>query len=242
VALDLACGTGIVSKSLVDVLNDKQKANLELTCADNADSMLDYVGPRIREFGLKSAEAVKVDARDTKLPSNKFTHVLLNFGPMIFSDGPAGIRELYRLLQPNGTLAMSSWKVVGWVGDVKAAFASDPELPAFPTEEALRRILNMGGIWDDQEWLRDNVTKAGFVDVNVVDLPHTSTMTTVEEFGRLMAGMVGLIQQTVWTQEQRDKYKDRVYDVVLSYMRNKYSDKEIKWDWVAIVTTGRKPA
>ncbi len=181
VVLDLACGTGIVSQKIVDGLNDKQKANLDLTCADFADSMIAYVGPRIQEFGLKKAEAYKADAVDTNLPADKFTHILLNFGPMVFMDGQAGFRELLRLLQPSGTLAMSSWKKVGWIHDVRAAFDSDPEIPAFPTDEEFRNIMNSGGVWDDVDWLRENVAKAGFVDVNVVEVPHTSSLDTVEE-------------------------------------------------------------
>jgi ubiquinone/menaquinone biosynthesis C-methylase UbiE len=242
VVLDQACGTGIVSQKIVDCLNNGQKANLHLTCADFADSMIEFVGPRIKTFGVKSAEAVKADAQDTKLPSDKFTHVLLNFGPMIFSDGQAGFRELLRVLQPGGTLAMSSWKRVGWIDDVKAAFATDPEIPAFPTYDEFSKLMNSGGAWDKPEWINDNATEAGFVDVDAKEVPHTSVLDTVDEFARLMVGMVGLIQQRTWTQEQQEKFKDRANEAVVSYMRQKYQGGEIKWDWIAIITTARKPA
>ncbi|KAJ9614567.1 hypothetical protein H2200_002704 [Cladophialophora chaetospira] len=242
VVLDQACGTGIVSDRLVAGLNAKQKANLDLTCADFADSMIAYVGPRIQTFGLKSAQTVKADAVDTQLPGDKFTHVLLNFGPMIFQDGQAGFRELHRLLQPGGTLGMSSWKQVGWIEDVKAAFATDPEIPAFPPYEDFRKIMNAGGIWDDSEWIQNNVKKSGFVDVHVQEIPHKSSLTSVEEFSRMMAGMVGLIQQTLWSKEQQEKYKDRANEAVVSYMRKTYSDGPIEWDWIAILTTAKKAA
>jgi ubiquinone/menaquinone biosynthesis C-methylase UbiE len=193
VVLDLACGTGIVSKSLTDVLNDKQKANLDLTCADFADSMVDFAGPRVQTFGVKSAQAVKADAIDTKLPGDKFSHILLNFGPMIYTDGQAGFRELHRLLQPNGTLAMSSWKNIGWIDDVQAAFASDPEIPQLAYED-FRKVLNQGGVWDDPAWIKENVEKANFQDVQVREVPHKSSLKHVDEFAKLMAGMVGMIQ------------------------------------------------
>ena len=240
VVLDQACGTCIVSKCITDVLNDRQKGNLELTCADFADSMIQFVGPRIKTFEVKSAEAVKADAMDTKVPSNKFTHILLNFGPMIFSDGKAGLRELHRLLQPNGILAMSSWKKVCWIEDVKAAFATDPEIPEFPPYEKFRSTMNAGGVWDDPQWIRDNASKAGFAEVKAVEVPHTSTLTSVDEFARLMVGMVGMIQQQTWSQEQRDKYKDRANNAVVTHIRKKYGGGEITWDWIAIFTTARK--
>ncbi|KIW62416.1 hypothetical protein PV04_10594 [Phialophora macrospora] len=241
VVLDQACGTGVVSQKIVDCLNDEQKGNLHLTCLDFADSMIQFVGPRIKTFGIQSAEAVKADAQDTKLPSDKFTHVLLNFGPMVFSDGQAGLHELLRVLQPGGTLAMSSWKRVGWIDDVKAAFATDPEIPAFPSYDEFRSLMNTGGVWDKPDWINDTTTKAGFVDVDVKEVPHTSVLDTVEQFSQLMVGMVGLIQQRTWTQEQQAKFKDRANEAVVSYMRQKYRGGEIKWDWIAIFTIARKP-
>ncbi|EXJ54624.1 hypothetical protein A1O7_09965 [Cladophialophora yegresii CBS 114405] len=243
VVLDQACGTGVVSQKIVDCLNDSQKANFHLTCSDFADSMIEFVGPRIKAFGTKSAETVKADAQDTKLPSDKFTHVLLNFGPMVFSDGQAGCRELLRLLKPGGTLAMSSWKRVGWLDDVQAAIATDPGIPAFPNhEEFFRKLMNTGGVWDEPTWIKDNLTKAGFVDVDVQQIPHTSVLDTLDEFARMMVGMMGLVQQRLWTQEQRDKFKDRADEAVVSYMRQKYQEGEIRWDWIALLTTARKPA
>ncbi|OCT48165.1 putative UbiE/COQ5 family methyltransferase [Cladophialophora carrionii] len=242
VVLDQACGTGIVSQKLAEGLSDAQKAKLHLTCSDFADSMIEFVGPRIETLGVKSAEAVKADAQDTKLPSDKFTHVLLNFGPMVFSDGQAGCRELLRVLKPGGTLAMSSWKRVGWIDDVQAAIATDPEIPAFPTHDEFRKLMNTGGVWDGPAWIKDTVTQAGFVDVDVKEVPHTSVLDTVEEFARMMVGMVGLVQSRIWTQEQREKFKERADEAVVSYMRQKYQEGEIRWDWIAFLTTARKPA
>lgn len=238
--LDLACGTGIVSKELVDVLSDQQKSNLNLTCADFADSMLDFVGPRIKTFGIKSAEAVKTNANDLKSPSNSYTHIFLNFGPMIFTDGLASFRELHRLLRPSGVLAMTSWKKVAWLEDVRAAFESDPEIPQFPTDEEFRQIMNAGGIWDDAQWIKDNLAKTGFVDVEAREVSHSSAIAGVEEFSRLMSGMVGMIQQRNWTEDQRTKYKARADKAVVSYMQNKYGNSPIEWSWIAIVTTAKK--
>jgi ubiquinone/menaquinone biosynthesis C-methylase UbiE len=231
-----------VSKHLVDGLSDKAKANLDLTAADFSDSMIEFVTPRVKAFDIKSAEAVKADAADTKFPSDKFTHILLNFGPMIFTDGQAGLDELYRLLRPGGTMAMSSWKKVGWVEDVRAGFASDPEIPPFPPYEEFRKLINSGGDWDDSQWIKDNLTKTGFVDVEAVELSSNTASSSVDEFSRMMAGMVGMIQGRLWTQEQREKYGARTNDAVLAYMRSKYPDGEIKWDWTAIIATAKKAA
>ncbi|KIW22359.1 uncharacterized protein PV07_12251 [Cladophialophora immunda] len=240
IVLDQACGTGIVSEHLVKALNKKQKDNLDLTCADFSDSMIDFVSPRIRHLEVKSAQAIKADAMDTQLPSNKFTHVLLNFGPMIFSDWKVGMAETHRILQPGGTLGMSSWMKMGWPDDVRNAFATDPEIPPLPSMEELCALVNSGGGWSDVAWIRDSVTQSGFVEVDVREVSHTSILSGVDQFTRMMTGMVGLVQQRTWTAEQRERYKDRAMNAVVSYMKQKYGDGEIRWDWVAILTTAKK--
>jgi ubiquinone/menaquinone biosynthesis C-methylase UbiE len=46
--------------------------------------MLAFAGKRIKELGLRSTEAYKCDAADTKLPDGKFTNVFVSFGPIVF--------------------------------------------------------------------------------------------------------------------------------------------------------------
>ncbi|OAP55406.1 hypothetical protein AYL99_10379 [Fonsecaea erecta] len=242
IVLDQACGTGVVSERLVSALNNNQKANLDLTCADFSDTMIDFVGPRVRTLGVKCAQVIKADAMDTKLPSNKFTHVLLNFGPMIFSNWKVGMAELHRILQPGGTLAMSSWKSLGWYDDVRDSFATDPEIPPWPPSGVLCDLINSGGGWSDVAWIRDSVAASGFVDVDVREVPHTSIFSGVDQLTRFVASMVDLVQQRTWTAEQRESYKDRATKAVISYMKQKYGDGEIKWDWIALLTSAKKAA
>ncbi|KIX96313.1 uncharacterized protein Z520_08091 [Fonsecaea multimorphosa CBS 102226] len=240
IVLDQACGTGIVSEHLVRALNKSQQANLDLTCADFADSMVTFAGQRIRTLDVKSAHAIKADAMDTKLPSDKFTHVLLNFGPMIFSDWKVGMAELHRILQPGGTLAMSSWMRLGWPDDIRNAFATDPEIPPLPSSKALCELVNSNGRWSDAAWIRDSVVQSGFVDVNVREVPNTSILSGVDKLIPMMTGMLGMVQQRTWTAEQRERYKDRATNAVISYMKQKYGNGEIKWDWIAILTTAKR--
>lgn len=63
VVLDQACGTGVVTKNLMEMLKShpKQKETVEVTCADFADSMVEFVGKRSVEEGW-GAEVLKCDA------------------------------------------------------------------------------------------------------------------------------------------------------------------------------------
>ncbi len=244
VILDEACGTGIVSKHLMDALSLNSKKNLELTCADNADAMLKVIAKRIETNGWKNAKTAKSDGIDTKLPSSHFTHILLNFGPMIFSDSKKGLSECYRMLRPGGTLAMTSWEKVGWMPDMRAAMASDPELPAMPPDDQLRKAFSStdGAKWDEAPWVQDFVSDIGFVDVRVEKVHHRSSLTNVTEFMGMIQGVFMLLINTQWTEEQKEKYRDRAKNVIEKYMVDKYGEGEIQWDWVAIMTTAKRAA
>ncbi|KIX05379.1 uncharacterized protein Z518_06251 [Rhinocladiella mackenziei CBS 650.93] len=242
VILDEACGTGIVSVKLMETLSDKAKENLDLTCADFADPMVDYVGKRIQSAGWKNAKAIQSDGCDTKLPSSQYTHIFLNFGPMVFPDHKAGLSEISRMLRPGGIIAMSSWEKIGWSPDVRAAFATDPELPPMPSDEEVAALLSPGGKWNEPAWARDTVTQAGFEDVRVQSVPHTSLLDGVTELMTLVTGVVAMLMSRIWSKEQQEKYNERAKVAVEKYMEQKYRNSEIKWDWIAILITAKKPA
>jgi ubiquinone/menaquinone biosynthesis C-methylase UbiE len=80
VVLDNACGTGIVSSILQHELDDQTKSNLQLTCGDISQGMLDYVKHRIGQENWQNVEVKTVDAQASGLPSSHFTHVIASFG------------------------------------------------------------------------------------------------------------------------------------------------------------------
>lgn len=62
VVLDNACGTGLVSEQLLDILDESAKRGMKLVCGDLSEGMVNYVKEKIEEKGWKNAEAKVVDA------------------------------------------------------------------------------------------------------------------------------------------------------------------------------------
>lgn len=60
--LDNACGTGIISEQLFDILGESTKKGMKLVCGDLSEVMVNYVKEKIEEKGWKNAEARVVDA------------------------------------------------------------------------------------------------------------------------------------------------------------------------------------
>jgi len=63
VILDNACGTGVVSAQLYEMLDEDRQAKMEVICGDYSEQMVRFVRQRIEENGWKGATAQVVDAQ-----------------------------------------------------------------------------------------------------------------------------------------------------------------------------------
>ena len=80
VVLDNACGTGVVSNLLNQILHYKTRKRWQLVCSDLTQEILEYTRQRIQGEGWLNAKAKLMDAQDTGLPNEIFTHVFVGFG------------------------------------------------------------------------------------------------------------------------------------------------------------------
>jgi ubiquinone/menaquinone biosynthesis C-methylase UbiE len=80
IILDNACGTGSISSTLQRTLDRRNKRSLKLTCGDLSEGMVEYTKQRMQAEGWNNAEAKIVNAQDTGLPSDHYTHVYTAFG------------------------------------------------------------------------------------------------------------------------------------------------------------------
>jgi len=100
--LDLACGTGDVSLVL-------QRAGFEVVGGDFCEPMLE----RARAKGVK--ETVVADALNLPFTDASFDAVTIAFGYRNFEDRPRALREIHRVLKPNGTVHILEFsQPYGW--------------------------------------------------------------------------------------------------------------------------------
>lgn len=104
--LELACGTGIVTREL----RDRLPRGARLTATDLNEAMLAYAA---RKFS--HAEAVEwrqADACELPFGDESFDAVACQFGFMFVPDKEKAFAEARRVLKPGGTLLFSVWDAI----------------------------------------------------------------------------------------------------------------------------------
>lgn len=106
--LDNACGPGIVTEQI-----KLQHSDVEIMAADHSEGMIDETKRRAEKEGWKNVQTELLDIRDLKsLPDETFTHAVMNLGLPVPGDPEGGVkavREMFRILKPEGVAMMSTW-------------------------------------------------------------------------------------------------------------------------------------
>lgn len=101
--LELAAGTGIVSRKL----RDRLPKDTELVVTDLNPPMLDVARKKFRpgeNVEFAQADAMKLDYRD-----GSFDLIVCQFGVMFFPDRVASYGEALRVLRPGGAYLFNAW-------------------------------------------------------------------------------------------------------------------------------------
>lgn len=154
--LDLACGTGIVTRLAA------QRAGAVTGLDVNPDMLA--VAERVAAEQGFAIEWRRASAVDTGLPDEAYDVGLCQQGLQFFPDRSAALRELRRVIVPGGRLALSVWCDAGSPGYAPFFDALPRHVPELPG--ALTFLRAIFGLSDPDE-VRDLLVEAGFRDVRV---------------------------------------------------------------------------
>jgi ubiquinone/menaquinone biosynthesis C-methylase UbiE len=239
--LDLACGGGIISSELVD---NKSLTIKRIIAADLDDQMLAFTSTK-RDAILKPSpdspwsrvETQKMSQTSLPLPDATFDYVFNNFGVFFHPDENATLTESLRVLKPNGTAGLTSWKAIAWWAEVAdPALATHlPEAPKLPAPGGLFPTKG----WNDPEAIPAKLEQAGFRDVKVSEYKFKPKVEA-EPFAQATGFLVQSIAKRVWSEDVYGKFGGQIEGALLQYLKAKYEGGVWDGDMTAIITLGSK--
>jgi SAM-dependent methyltransferase len=155
--LELAAGTGVVTRAALDVL----PPTTEYVATDLNPDMLDQA---MRVGTSRPVQFEQADAMALPFEADTFDLVLCQFGVMFFPDKPAAFAEAHRVLRAGGRFVFAVW---GPLGDNDVADAvTDAIIAMFPEEPPLYLRRTPYAYFDEANIRRD-LSGGGFTDVDI---------------------------------------------------------------------------
>lgn len=175
--LELAAGTGIVSRQLRDTL----PAHVELLVTDLNPPMLAIASQKFND-----GEAVSfrpIDAMNMSLENASSDLIVCQFGVMFFPGKVESFREARRVLASGGNFLFSVWGAIE--ANPFSQVASDTAAAMYPDDPPGFYKVPFG--YHDTEQVRADLAEAGFVDIRhqVIALDKT-----VEDWALFARGLV----------------------------------------------------
>lgn len=172
--LELAAGTGIVTRRLRDALS----ANCEILASDLNAPMLEVAR---KKFGLDElVEFDTVDATDLDFDDEKFDAVACQFGVMFFPDKAKSYSEALRVLKPGGHYVFNVWG--SWEKNPFAEIVHNVIAEFFPDDPPGFYRVPFG--YYDVDEIHDAVTAVGFENVTVKTKEIESHIPSATDFAQ----------------------------------------------------------
>lgn len=222
--LELACGTGIVTRHLRDRLGSAVK----ITATDLNEAMMGYAARKFQP--QDSIEWKQADATVLPCEDQSFDAVVCQFGVMFFPDKAAAAREAYRVLKPGGRFLFNVWDAIEHNdlpdiahGNITKVFPDNP--PDF---------YDVPFSYHDQEVLRSLLNTAGFKDIQITVLPFEGTGPSAKDLSK------GLIHGNPVVTAIRERDESKVSEIeaaVEAEIRARCGDAPVRARLQAIVCT-----
>jgi SAM-dependent methyltransferase len=150
--LEVAAGTGVVTRAIADSLPDE----VTITATDLVHGMVE----RARRVGTtRPVTWERADVMALPYEAESFDVVVCQFGAMFFDPKPDAFAEVRRVLRPGGRFLFSTWD--GLELNEFAAVVNDAVKRPFP-EEPPRFLERKPYAYHDREAIIDDLRVAGF--------------------------------------------------------------------------------
>jgi len=222
--LEVACGTGIVTRHLRERLPEGGR----FVATDLNEPMLDFARRKLQ--GVRGIDWQPADACALPFPDGSFDVVVCQFGLMFVPDKAAALREARRVVAPGGTFLLSVWDSLERNTFAKrahetiGAFFTDNPPTFYQVPFSLHRTDELRG------WLAD----AGFADVRVEAVSMRGESPSSRDLAR------GLVEGNPVGNAIRERGgldADEVVEAVAGVLTAEFGDRPVRIPLHAFVLT-----
>ena len=175
--LELAAGTGIVSRCLRDVMPPA----CNVTATDLNSPMLELA--RTKFDSHENIQFRTADACDLPFDDDSFDAVVCQFGVMFFPDKLRSYEEVLRVLTPGGRYLLNVW--CSWEANPFARIAHEAVARFFPADPPGFYKVPFG--YNDESEIEHSLLSAGFGRVDISSVKHSADIISAADFA---AGLV----------------------------------------------------
>jgi ubiquinone/menaquinone biosynthesis C-methylase UbiE len=199
--LDLCCGAGASAIPAARAVGPDGR----VVGVDVSQALLDLARATADAEGLTNLELRCADATATGYADGEYDAVVCVFGVFFLPDMVGFIREMWRMVRPGGTLAITTWGP-GWLEPASSMFWDAVRA----VEPSLYKGFNPWDEITEPAALVDLFERAGIADADVRPAAGTQPLDRPEDFWVMVMG--GGLRATVdaLTPAQRDRVREEV--------------------------------
>ncbi len=206
--LEIAAGTGLVTLRAAEQVAPGGTVH----ATDIADKMVEHIRRVAAEHGLPNITAERMEAEDLRLSDESFDVVLCALGLMFVTEPVDALRQMHRVLRPDGRAAFAVWgarKNCGWA-------ELFPIVERRVSSEVCPLFFQLG----TGDSLALSLEQAGFSNIQVERLPATLEYDTPDEAigGAFLGGAVAMAYSR-FDEPTREAVHQEYLDSIASWRR-----------------------
>jgi len=168
--LEIACGTGIVTRRL----RNRLSPSVKIVATDLNEAMMSYAKQKFQ--AAENIDWKTADATELPFDAGSFDAAVCQFGLMFFPDKPRAAAEVHRVLKPGGWFHFNVWDAIERNDLPQMAHAS--MLKYFPEDPP--DFYDVPFSFYQHDKIESLLASAGFkaIEIAVVPFPQTASSAT----------------------------------------------------------------
>ncbi len=172
--LDIACGTGIVSRAAAILAG----TGGSVAGVDLGEPTVAIARSHPAEENAAPIDYAQADATTLPFDAEDFDVALCQQGLQFFPDRAAALAEMRRVLKPGGSVAIATWK------DIEPPFSAIADALGRHVSTEAAQMMHSPFTLGDGATLAQLMSDAGFHEVTVIDETIECTWASHPEFAR----------------------------------------------------------